>query len=958
MKIITKEKSFAFLLPGFIVGVLLAVFLLPSERAYAVAMEPIYKVLQQNDDIKGIWRNITDLINYLIVAVLIFVAFAQILRINLNTYGVKKIIPSLIFAIVATNFSYLFCRFLVDIANVLLSLFVSPNSAVITNQFTNIIFDPRPSSDGRTITNLFELALDIVFIYASGILMFILGYLYLIRNWVIYFLVAISPIAFMSMVLPQTKSVFNQWWSNFVKWTFMPVVSIFWIWLGTAWFTKIPDSSNKTMLFVFALVCLYMAIKTPFSMGGQVMQQWGNLGKKVWNRTGGDLGKAAWRNTGGKGVGWAKNQYDTAKADLGNAVVLAGRNAWSRGTGFTKRQTLGRLPGGRNAQGQRQSANDWLNTRVQGARQGRISAIERRKLQMEGPELVRKKMVEDARTDAAERLVRDRGIPADQKSRFRSMLRSWVRSNSDAYMDNDLDDNIAYLRRNELRDAQGNVVGRGNYTSGDGLGEVMSHVVALKRRRRQTGHAQEWAQIDAFLNTLPLGTVNRTSGQVNRVTGPAIMNTDESGIVGISAGDNAASAQDGQASGASSQPPTSQDETLLQQEQFGKGAKYQRLAGALSIHQAESMRRVFLQGERVEDLPETTRADIQKGGLEEDVEAYRKDLISLREKTAHDILQVKVAENDGPLEESAADFQSGLGHMARAISHDGKSLPDLMSELESIKKNLRSEAPDVKKGAVEDLFRMTDEPMVENLEVKGRLDLAAGRAQKIVDSMLVAGEAAPMDHYASVRGDRSPEQAIVEESAKGQQNGFIQTLKDNSTPSLDEARGEAVTQLVQAAQSKPQPQTQETSQPSSAVDETGEKVASSIDAALSRLFQGGEHGDLSHLSMGGMLNHEELAAQIAGALKDEMGRFVGVTTGIGNVGTMTVGEFQRVMKQAYIEALQTNQQLNKSTVGDAFLDEKFRRIFFQQLSLATERGVKKGTPKPPTIPTPPSPPAA
>ncbi len=289
----------------------------------ALKIVPVYKVLQNTDSgtgeqVKNIWKQLIDIVNYFIIAVLIFVAFVQILRINISTYGIKKILPALILAIIGANFSFLFCRLLVDLANIVMSLFIHGADGAVSNttlaeNFSGGWADPKGfglvpgvASADVSIGMLLWFTFAQLFVLAGAFITLLLAYLFFIRIWLIYFLVALAPLAFMATVLPQTKSVFTQWMSNFAKWVFLPVVSIFWIWLGNQWIGNVKE--DYMMSFVFAGVCYYLAITSPFKMGGAVMTAWGGIGKKVWGKTGG---------------AYLGNQLNMAKEHLGAGFETA-----------------------------------------------------------------------------------------------------------------------------------------------------------------------------------------------------------------------------------------------------------------------------------------------------------------------------------------------------------------------------------------------------------------------------------------------------------------------------------------------------------------------------------------------------------------------------------------------------------------------------------------------------------
>lgn len=311
---IFRKKRFLILLSVTFFSLALVTLAFPSS---AHAMTPVWKTLQTDPDIQRIWKNVMNTVNALVIVILIVIAFAQILRLKIDTYGFKRMLPALIFGIIAANFSYLICRLLLDLANIGISLFLdfSQNNGLsqTAGTYTFKANWYEPFGTATTDGSIMHCLLNIIFNYVGAIFVLILAYLLIIRNWVIYFLVVLGPLAFMANVIPQGKTVFNQWWSNFLKWSFMPVVSIFWLWLGSQWINRgavgsfaFSDTTNPDnaiyMKFIFAIVCLYLAITTPWKMGGGIMSQWGNLGKKAWG--------GAWKNTGGK---WLENKTTDLK---------------------------------------------------------------------------------------------------------------------------------------------------------------------------------------------------------------------------------------------------------------------------------------------------------------------------------------------------------------------------------------------------------------------------------------------------------------------------------------------------------------------------------------------------------------------------------------------------------------------------------------------------------------------
>ncbi|MFA6963181.1 MAG: hypothetical protein WC227_00475 [Patescibacteria group bacterium] len=296
------------------------------------SLAKIYEVLGTNNggvghEIRSLWITMMGIVNSLIVLVLLFVAFAEILRLNVSTYGIKKILPTLVLAVLAANFSYILCRFIVDVANVMLTLFLSDtNTKCITEgikvskffhaDIESIIKDLNANKAGGTSGGLLTALALVIFSIVAAVITLVLAFLFTIRNYIIYLLVIVAPIGFMAMALPQTKTYFGQWWSMMVKWTFMPTVSIAIIWMGGQLLKLSGIGDSPLMGMVLSVAFLVLAIQVPFKLGGPIMQKWGDMGKKAWGSTGG-----AAANKWGSGI----KDYWT---NQGKSVAMRGWNNW------------------------------------------------------------------------------------------------------------------------------------------------------------------------------------------------------------------------------------------------------------------------------------------------------------------------------------------------------------------------------------------------------------------------------------------------------------------------------------------------------------------------------------------------------------------------------------------------------------------------------------------------------
>ncbi|MEI7792434.1 MAG: hypothetical protein WCI57_03065 [Candidatus Berkelbacteria bacterium] len=339
-----KHRKFRLdiLIRYFLVLFVLGLFAVPSlshaatPTAGDVITTPLYQLLRDDAGLHDFWKQMMAMVNSFVVIVLIAVAFCEILNININTYGIKKILPALVFSVIAANFSWIMCRLFIDWANVLMSRF-SENTSIIdpllkSREVFTINVDANISGSnqaGASILNssgeisFFQAGMRTLFVWAGAIALYVLTFLLLLRNGMIIFLAVFSPVAFMAMVLPQTKSAFNKWWTTFIQWTFMPTVSVFLLWIGSKVQDMISKNTDPLIGFIIAIGFIYAAVKVPFSMSGAasgIMNKWADLGKK----TASFAGKAAYQYSGAKSAvdynkELIKTKSDVAKTRIANA---------------------------------------------------------------------------------------------------------------------------------------------------------------------------------------------------------------------------------------------------------------------------------------------------------------------------------------------------------------------------------------------------------------------------------------------------------------------------------------------------------------------------------------------------------------------------------------------------------------------------------------------------------------
>ncbi len=275
-----------------------------------------------------VWRFCMSLINSVMVAFLIFLAFVNILRIQMDTYAIKKILPTLVLAVILANFSLLICRAVVDFSDVLVNTFVVDKKQLAQGLVDALgLFKGNPKITvgvgslavlavfGAAVgaAGLVVILAGIIFALLPGIAILVLAFLLWIRVVVVQVLVAFSPLAFIAMALPMTKTWFARWWGQFANWTFMTVVIFFLLRIVTLIQSATPGKLEIWTLVV-AYFVLYIAVQVPFKMGGAIMSAWAGFGKTVAG-----INKGGWLN---EAFGMAAKRVGTAslKSPLGKLV--------------------------------------------------------------------------------------------------------------------------------------------------------------------------------------------------------------------------------------------------------------------------------------------------------------------------------------------------------------------------------------------------------------------------------------------------------------------------------------------------------------------------------------------------------------------------------------------------------------------------------------------------------------
>ena len=173
------------------------------------------------DAVNTIWRTVRDLGNMGFIFVLLYAAIRTILGIGKDT---QSLIVKIVVVAILINFSLFFTKFIIDISNVLaITLYDAAAQGALTaganGGLANSLMEPlglqsiwniKGSLTGYTL--LIAGVMGTVVSLIAAFVFFAIAILFIIRFVVLLFVLALSPIAFLSFVLPELKKYRDQWW--------------------------------------------------------------------------------------------------------------------------------------------------------------------------------------------------------------------------------------------------------------------------------------------------------------------------------------------------------------------------------------------------------------------------------------------------------------------------------------------------------------------------------------------------------------------------------------------------------------------------------------------------------------------------------------------------------------------------------------------------------------------------
>ncbi|RLC34261.1 MAG: hypothetical protein DRZ76_03020 [Candidatus Nealsonbacteria bacterium] len=226
------------------------------------------------------WSFVSGLANMLLVIIFLIIIFAFIFKIE--TLKARKSLPYLIAVALLINFSLLFVYILVDISQIIYNTILNALPDNLWTTAMNTLIEPLASIGGIIIAliavlaglwavpianafaqvvfaslftvlflpNLIMWIVQIIFFWSLAIMLFAFIILFGARVFVIQLLAILAPLAFLCLILPQTRKLWSQWLNILVEWLLLGIFFLFFLGLGFSFLTLLKPNVGKVTAII------------------------------------------------------------------------------------------------------------------------------------------------------------------------------------------------------------------------------------------------------------------------------------------------------------------------------------------------------------------------------------------------------------------------------------------------------------------------------------------------------------------------------------------------------------------------------------------------------------------------------------------------------------------------------------------------------------------------------------
>jgi len=194
-------------------------------------------VIGTNPVVYNTWAMVRDTLNIAFILTLLFSAFCTVFQVE--KFGYKKILLTLVIMALLVNFSFPISRVIIDFSNVIMYYFINnlgigtkASSIFPTIAENSAIANIIAAGNAGTDASSSMLMASVVFMFILVVTVFIITILLLIRIVALAFLVIFSSVAFVGSIVPFLSSHASKWWDNLFKYSFFGPIMLFMIYVS------------------------------------------------------------------------------------------------------------------------------------------------------------------------------------------------------------------------------------------------------------------------------------------------------------------------------------------------------------------------------------------------------------------------------------------------------------------------------------------------------------------------------------------------------------------------------------------------------------------------------------------------------------------------------------------------------------------------------------------------------
>lgn len=197
------------------------------------------------------WAIFRDFANMFFILILIIIAFATIF--DWQGYNWKGLMPKFIFAALLINFSLAISMIFINISIALSNLMLSQFGDITANLAGGLgitkLADAMTKSSSifstaseATFLSTIVSFVGIIVVASIALMAMISAFIFSIaRIPVLWALMILSPLAWITYILPSTRTFWNDWWKWFFGWTFFLPIYLFALMMGFVILSNRPD---------------------------------------------------------------------------------------------------------------------------------------------------------------------------------------------------------------------------------------------------------------------------------------------------------------------------------------------------------------------------------------------------------------------------------------------------------------------------------------------------------------------------------------------------------------------------------------------------------------------------------------------------------------------------------------------------------------------------------------------